>query len=511
LILRLGLALGLAAGTMGAPTIAVAQSPGTQVEDMIAEAENQYGNLELQAAEATLEEAIETGRRQNVSDATVARAYVMLGVVRYGSTRSKDKAREAFREAAKLDRAVSIPSAYKTPTLASLMETIKQDLPEPSTGGGGDDGGPRRVDSFTHDTITSAQAGESLEVEAFVPSDMPVARVYMLFKRYDQSEYQQQVELEPTDATRFAATIEGYRIYTSQISYYLEAVDQSGNVVARSGSTSSPHSITVLGSSDFDAEKARKMAERKRGGDQTKRDDEETSEQDDESDEESSDTTIDEVAYLSLGVGTGVGFLPGGTPTANPTSTDRINPGLAPAFAHLLLDGGWMITPSSHLGLYWRWQVSPSQDFDAIRARHPDRTSQYTGLKNGECLGTGLPGDCTLGLKYRWFFSQTTDIEFFSSIGAGIGRHRHWLRLRQRESSAFCQNSDKEIINRSNGPSFCYRRDTVRPGWLHVGVGTGFVWHVSDIVSIYGESYLQILFPDTALNLDFNVGPMFRF
>ena len=518
----------LAGGFLVAMTLSPREAfaQDAEIKRLVNEATNNYDTLQIKAAEQKLEKAINMGESQGASGAVVAKAYVMLGIVRYGATRDKKAALKAFKQAISKSADAEIPPVYQTPTLEKLMKEARKTA-KPKGGGEEQKGvgtGPQRdVDKFTHEPIASAKAGKALLVEAFVPKNMPAASVYFIFKRYNASEWHQ-AELSATNATRFAVEVPGYRIHTSQVSYYLEAVDSSGNVIARSGAKNRPHNITVLGSSGFDPEKAKKEymeRKRRREAQRKKRQEQQKKKQQQKEKQKQAkkgkgDGKTDTgkkksgpsgpVVYFDFGGGTGVGFLPGGgQPTANPGR--GVQPGLAPAFGHLRLGAGGMISSSAQLGLYFRWQFSPAQDFQAIREQNGP--SDYTGFQNGECLGIGLAGDCLLGLKYRWFFSDEPGVRVFSSIGAGFGRVRHWLRLKERESSSFCDG--KTIISQPGSDSFCYRRDTVRPGWIHFGVGGGASIDLNETFALIGEAYLEVLFPDTAINIDFNVGPQFRF
>jgi len=512
---------GLLAGVF-LPRRAAAQDVDDRIESLVDSASSDYDNLEIPSSIEKLERAIELGEEQNASDSVVARAYVMLGVVRYGKTRDKDKALEAFERAAKRDPEASIPNVYETPTLSELMKQAKE-----SVGTGAGTGAEREVDEFDHEPISSAQAGEPLLVEAFVPTDLAAETVEFVFKRYNQDEWSR-VELEATNATRYAEEVPGYRIYSPQITYYLVVRNSAGDVVARSASESEPHTFTVLGNAGFDPEEAKEEYLARQEEDEEEREgrDEDETEQvdededaDEKADEKADDTDeLDRpsddrnVGYVDVGAGTGLGLLTGGTlkPTAN---SDRpIQPGVTSAFAHLRIGGGYVLPNGAQLGLYFRFQFLPTQDFDQIR--NDPQSPNYRGFADGPCLGSELPGDCLLGAKYRWFFSEPTPVQWFSSIGAGFGRVRHWLRLRERvadDRNGFCERENKTIRQNDQGEDFCFRADTARPGWIHLGVGGGLTYELTQTVSLLGEAYLQFFFPDTGFNLDVNIGPQFRF
>lgn len=515
-------AVAFVAGPM-LPGRAVAQDVDAEVESLVEEASNHYDNLEIGKAREKLKQAIQAGQEGDASNATMASAYVMVGVVEYGAERKKDRALKAFKEAARLDPEATIPDVYQTPTLTDLMKKAKEQT-EPVGGAdeGTDTGEKREVDEFTHEPISSHQAGNTLTVEAFVPENVPAESVVFVFQRYDQEGEWQRVELEATNATRFAAEIPAYKIYTTQISYYIEVEGPEGGIITTSGSKQSPHSFTVLGNSDFDPEQAKKeylAKQEETEGDEGDTDDTEQ----DEGDTEDEDTDVGDetdgratpVAYLDIGGGTGVGFLTGDAtlqPTANPTHA--IQPGLSSAFAHTRIGGGYQFPNGAQLGIYLRFQFLPAQNFSEIRSSLAEQEGinrDYRGFRQAPCFGIGLPGDCLLGAKYRWFFSEPNPVQFFSSVGAGVGRVRHWLRLKNKVSrNDFCERTNKPVYQSEQG-DFCYRADTVRPGWVHFGVGGGMAYEFSQSVTFFAESYLQVLFPNTALNLDINIGPQFRF
>jgi hypothetical protein len=206
---------------------------------------------------------------------------------------------------------------------------------------------------------------------------------------------------------------------------------------------------------------------------------------------------------MNLGMGTAVGFLGGGEPTARPDVL--VKGGVAPAFAHALLDAGYIFNKKHTLGMYFRWQFSPAQNFDVI----PERSKEATGFPTTEqeCLGLGLPGDCLLGLKYRYFFENNETLRLYSSGAAGVGRVRHWIRLKE-YNRAECV--DKEKFEDARG-EYCFVRDTVRGGWAHFGAGLGVEFPLSENVALAGDALLYLLVPRVAFNLDVTAGMHFRF
>ncbi|MFB6350379.1 MAG: hypothetical protein ABEN55_22395, partial [Bradymonadaceae bacterium] len=395
------------------------------------------------------------------------------------------------------------PAVRATPALKKLMKQARASVDTSSSESGGGDSGPERtLEEFTHEPISSARAGESMPVEARVPKDMSVESVVFYFQRYNQDTWTE-IQLEATEGTRFATEVPGDKIYTSQIAYYLEAVDASGNTLATSGDRRNPHTVTVLGASSYDPEAGDTTAQNGDTDEEEPTTDPTSPEPSDDDgddgnggDDESSSDGSRQLVYFEIGGGTGGGFLTKYSDTTRPPPTANpgreLGAGFAPAFGHATLGMGGVLSETMTLGLYFRWQFSPSQNFDEIRSRSPleDDRRLYSGFKNGECLGTGLPGDCLLGAKYRWFFSNGPKLQAFSTVGAGIGRIRHWVRLKEASQSDFCQNNDKTIHRPAGQQNFCYRSDTARPGWMHFGLGAGITYEINEVFALIGEAYV---------------------
>lgn len=480
------------------PALAQAQDSTSRLEGMLDQAVEDYDVLMLEEAEAQLEQAVRLARQENIKGPVVGRIFIMLGIVRYANTRDEGLTEEAFIRAVESHPQVGIDPVYATPTLTQILERARSKArpPEPPK----PDAPPVVVaeSDLEHTPIRRANAGHSILFEVHVAENLPVFRTFIYHRRFGETDFSK-TEMMPTSATRFSFSLEGRFVRTSQVDYYIEAVDRGGKVLATSGRGTSPHTITILGSSD--------VADR------------------DPIDVSGPDDTlppirVDDVPregiglYLALAIGSDVGFLPGGTaPTANPHR--QVSPGIAPAFAHSMLDIGYMITPAAHLGLYWRWQFSPEQAFEFLPEESFAGTSGFWDSKE-ECFGLGLAGDCLLGLKYRWVFAQGVP-QFYSSVGGGVGRVRNWLRLKQATTDA---NPDPACLNAdgTRKPSFtdpvygeyCYLRDTVRTGWAHFGVGGGMNYPLTSFMDFSVDTYLMFLVPDTSINFDLNLGLRFR-
>ncbi len=473
------------------PAPAFAQHIDARLETMLTEAADDYDMLMLDEAEAKLEEAVRIGRQQNGSVRVLSRIYVLLGVVRFASTRDESLVEDAFVQALEIEPRSTLDRVYQTPVLNQIFERAQQRAQTNTAPAQPQQPTPQPVAAegqLEHTPVRRATAGQSLLIEAYVPETMPVFRIYVFHRKFGEDAYLQ-AEMLPTSTTRFALSIDAKDVRSSQLEYYIEAVDRAGNVLANSGRSQSPHAVTVIGSGASEPAQDQLISTTAPGSSSIPAEPEEPSE--------------GVGFYALLAAGSDIGFLPGNStpPTAN--RNREVSAGLAPAFGQALLDLGVMITPSAHLGLYFRWQFSPAQNFSQLPEGSIDPGSGFWDTQE-ECLGLGLPGDCLLGVKYRWVFS-TGMPEFYSSVGAGVGRVRNWLRLKELANQPAC--AGKEII--ANG-DYCYLRDTVRTGWAHFGVGGGLNVPLTDHLDFTTDAYLMFFVPDTSINLDLNLGLRFN-
>jgi hypothetical protein len=509
-LVALWMTIAPAAIVMSFPALAAAQGNAAKYEQKLKSAISDYDMLMIGEARKTLEDAVAQAEREGVSGLAVAKLYIMLGIVRFAQSRDQADAKAAFVSALEHDYGVDLPAVYTNPKLAEALNQARAEVEPPpkepkptesaqnSTGSTGVSGSnTSQAVGFRHDAVRTATAGQPVAINIAMPADMPVYHVYVYHRRFGESDFER-VEMRATGATGFTVEIPGEKVNTSQVEYYIQALDRAGAVIGHAGSEVSPLTMTVLGSSDAIGDP---------GG---AGDDEETG------DEAGGDVELpapasDQKFYVMLTGGTGLGFVFGGEPTGHP---DRdVSPGLAPAFGHAMLDAGYMITPNAHIGLYFRWQFSPPQDFDQV----PDESKTPGSIfdTREECLGLGLPGDCLLGAKYRYFFTDLSSARMYSSIGAGIGRVRHWLRLKEPyyqsdQQTPTVECSGKDRIEGSVA-DYCHVRDTVRPGWVHVGFGAGLMWPVQEHIDLVADTYLIVLLPETGLNLDLSLGVNFRF
>lgn len=482
-----------AAMILASPSLAVAQDNSAKYEAMLASAIDDYDALMIDEAASTLENAASEAEQQGDSGLAVAKIYVMLGIVQFAQTHDPNDAKSAFISALAHDYSVELPAVYTSPKLAEALEEARKVVAppeepaekpvEPAQGGNSS-----QAVGFRHDVVRTARAGQPVEIKISVSSDLPVYNVYVYHRRFGEPDFER-LDMKAQGATHFVAEIPAAKVHTSQIEYYIEAFNRGDESIGHAGSKTAPLSMTVLGSSGT----------------------EDVAPGDDQAPVELPEAPHDQSVYVMLTGGTGLGFLFGGDPTAHPER--EVSPGIAPAFGHAMLDAGYMINRNAYIGLYLRWQFSPSQDFDSVPEASKEAGSFFDTRE--ECLGLGLPGDCLIGAKYRYFFSDFSRVRMYSSIGAGVGRVRQWLRLKEPyyKADGISPNPQCSGKDRLQGDvaDYCYVRDTVRPGWAHIGFGTGVMMPLHEHVDLVADTYLILLLPETGINLDLNLGVNLRF
>lgn len=486
--------------TFAIPSIALGQD--AQIAKTLEGATEDYDLAMLDDAETKLLDGIKYATGKNLSGPEVAKLHVMLGIVIFARDRDSTAAEKQFIAAIEMDAKATLPDVYATPDLTKLFEGAKGKAKPPKEDPK-DPKDPKETPTpkdFKHTRVTKAQAGQALAIEAFVPADMPVFKMVVYHRRFGEETYKS-TEMSPTDAVRFAGNIPAGDVRTSQLDYYIEALDRGGNVLAKVADARGPVEVLVVGSGSV------------------------TTDPKDPKDPIDPGVPVAsaQVVYFGIGGGSDVGFLPGGDPTANPGRD--VDPGIAPAFGHAMLELGWIINDSMRLGLYFRWQFSPYQDFNAEQFPAASKGGSFPSTRE-ECLNLGLPGDCLLGFKYRYFFEDDPNaVRLYSSVGLGVGRIRNWLELKdpqyidEAKTSLNPNCTNKEIFIDPQNPSttdddipYCYIRDTVRTGWVHFGIGAGLSVPLASSVDFVADSYLMFHTLDqTSINLDLNLGFNFRF
>ncbi|MEO1271795.1 MAG: hypothetical protein AAFX99_27190 [Myxococcota bacterium] len=342
----LALLMVLAAALMTAP--AAAQDMVQQLEAAHQAAQDNYDVLQLAEAERGLEEAISKAQRFSVDDPVVAKLHMMLGIVRFAVTRDEDAAYAQFVQALNIDRTATIDEDYQTPSLLAVYERALATVPEPQTPVITPD-----ESSVKHTPVESANTGKPIRISVEVPEQIPLYRVVLNYRHYGERQYTS-LEMAPSGPTAFSATIPGEEVRTSQIDYFIEVLNRTGEILVSASSPTSPFSVVIFGDDS------------------------------NEIDDELKPDLERQYIFLQLGIGSGGGFA-----TAEPVFHPQIeiDPGLAPSPLLAMVEVGFLITPSLHLSGFYRAQILERDDLGGGKLKwwfdNEGDWTLYTGVGGG--------------------------------------------------------------------------------------------------------------------------------
>ncbi len=364
------------------PVAASAQGKG-ELAKSLRRAMDAYDNIEFGEAERGLEDAIALAQRLG-QDQTPAAAelHLFLGVVRHAVS-GDAAAEDAFLDGLTIDPSATLNPDYATPQLEAILERARARVPtaNPDPGPGPDvtpDLSPAGFDGMRHDPIETATAGTPVQFAAEVSANTPVYRVTVHYRRFGEREYTA-LPLTPSGDTKFVGLLEGGRVRTSQIDYYIEASDRTGKTLVGAGGALSPLSIIVFGDTD------------------TVITDPDLDPDPDPDPEPGGERRH---MYLSVGAGSGAG-LATGDPIVNPAVPIRT--GLAPTPLHINAELGFYLIESLTLGAFMRAQLV--------------------------LLTEGVELEPIFGGKLAWWFDNEGAVRLYSGVGGGYGFVRHTVNL----------------------------------------------------------------------------------
>ncbi len=129
------LALGLGVlGVLG--PVGVAQAgPRDDMKAAYQTAQTQFNDLELDAAQATLEAAVARAQQAGMAaDPALAPLLVLRGGIIYSNTGDRSRTVAAFQEAVRADYNVALPIELRSSELQALLDEARAGVPKPGTG-----------------------------------------------------------------------------------------------------------------------------------------------------------------------------------------------------------------------------------------------------------------------------------------------------------------------------------------------------------------------------------------
>lgn len=230
-----------------APRVAHAD-PKKDIQQKMKEAMENYDLLEYEEARKQLNSALTIAKKAKIeNDPVVAQVHVRLGIVYFAGLSDPDSAKLSFLTAVQIDPKIQIDAAYKTPDLQKLLDEARSD--GGGGGDGGDGGGGDAVDcgavtGLQHTIVDTAPGGRALAIEALVAKDVNPAKVAVMFRAKGATDFIE-VKMAKQGDCQYSAAIPADAMAGELVHYYVAAFNKGGKVVASKGSSGSPNIIEV--------------------------------------------------------------------------------------------------------------------------------------------------------------------------------------------------------------------------------------------------------------------------
>ncbi|MGH2901615.1 MAG: hypothetical protein ACRDMZ_23270, partial [Solirubrobacteraceae bacterium] len=352
-------------------------------------------------------------------DPIVARVYLDLGITQLAGS-DQEAARVALLSAVQIDPRISIDAAYKSPELVKLLDEARAAAGDAEPADA-DCRGVRGV----RPVIELGRPGAAQPIEVVVGGDLAPARVAVMYRAEGAIDFTE-VRLVRQSGCRYTGSIPAAAMRGSVLHYYVAAYDAANKVLASKGSSGAPNVLElgggapVGGETPGDAEDPIAAPQKRAGGEVT-------------------DTVAaphrPHKAAVAISGGTGFGYVTGRTEGDNQVQSCCI--------------GSSPVVLQAELGYYTSARLSVGV---AARIGFP--------------IGANVAGHSTIApaafLRARYALSASGDgLRIMGEVGAGILRNT--IKL------------DNTMPDMDT--------DVVAQGPLLLGVGIGYIRHVSASVA----------------------------
>lgn len=300
-------------GCLCFPSSVFAQSDiDQQLQSLLSQAEDEYFGFAMEQAADTLDLAITVIESQNPGSEVAAQVYLMRGVMEFELTGDEVVVLEFFAGGLSIVEESELNPYYSTPDLEALLTTARENLVAHVE--------PVEV-TLTHTPATLVSAGESIVVSVGVTPENEVDRVRLNFRPYQEERFLRR-EMDAESAGSYRAEISGSETHGVQLEYYIEALDDEGDILALSGSRGTPHVVIIV---DGDGQ-----------------------------------TSPERIVSMALAVGTGAGAATG-EPLVQHARVD-LNPGIAMTPLHLYVEAYYRFAEVFEVGPFFRLQTVLLED-----------------------------------------------------------------------------------------------------------------------------------------------------
>jgi hypothetical protein len=450
-----------------------------RVTDLNRKALEAYAASDFNRARQILKQALDVCNATGLDRHPIAaRTHIHMGVVMMGGLNQRDLAIKQFQRALEIQPDIQVTRNVASPdVLAAFREASSTTEASgggdgegagASPGGAGDEGGeggegtgggraPARAapsNGVIHTPVTRAKVGQPVLVTARLGANVSSAEKLVLFWKGANDD-----DFTSKDMTRsgnkYAAQIPGSAAKGRAVSYYIEAQDSEGTVLASAGGEAKPIAV-VLGA-------GKKCPE----GDE------------DCADEGGTDVAEGPPLFFALMGGWGAGYTTG---SADRTSALKVSSGFAPAsIAHVAPEVGYFLKPDMRLSLQGRIQFVGG----------PNRLLDSNG-KVQPAAGVGV----AVLARMAWFFGEGA-LHPYASVALGGGQIRHVVVFGK--GAKMCGTS---------GNASCI--DTVTAGPIFAGGGGGMTYDLTSHLALVAELNALAGFTKFTFHFDVNGGLALR-
>lgn len=449
---------------VGLLVLAFGRAPAYAEDDMAAidkivklnkRAVDEYQNLNFEKARKLLDEALAACTRSGLdSHPVTARTHVHMGVVLFAGLKDKDGAVAEFKKAAQIQSDVKLDTALATP---EIQEAFDQAV----AGGGGaaPSGGATAApaeDAITHEPIMRALQGKSIAINATLDSSVKAKKMVLSFSADGSDDFGKR-DMKEQSPGNWMGEIPASATEGAKVSYYIEALGDDDQVLARKGSATEPMVVSLRGPGGA----ALVPPKRKQPAQPAP----ETPSQ-------------GPTWFFALGLGSGDGWTSG---KGEVNGKDQVNPtGFAWArLGQLVPEVGYFVNPNLIVSLQFRLQLVTG-------------ATQYVSAT--ECSG-GVCNPASYAAsgfaRAVWLF-DAGDLHPFAGGMLGAGTIRH---ITEFKSEPHC-GADMHTT--------CV--DTVASGPVFVGGTGGILYNLTPAFALKAEANALLGFTKFTFNIDLNVG-----
>jgi hypothetical protein len=473
-----------------------------KVRDLNKKAVDAYENLEIEDARKFLMQALEMCAAEGLNKNPIkATTHLNLGVVMVGGLKQRDAGTKQFRRALEIDPHIKVPKrlsspeiqaafdaavrgegeepgAAKPPAVATVPPHPAPVTPPPATKPAPvattpppASTAPATTLSLVHEPMADAPVGSTLTLRARVQGNGRFDKLVLAYRPEAASDFLAR-DMDKESDGEYVARIPEVATKGASVAYYIEARGRGGQALARNGSPDSPHIVALSGETagvEASAGETPGAGKKDEGGSGQ--------------------------YWLSLGLGVGGGYAKG-HPEVNPNYPDPNNQRralpiefsnvAAAKLLHFNPELGYFLSPTLMLSIQGRLQVTTGASEVHFDTCTPNKVCQPAS------------GAVAVLAKATKLLDPRGPLQPYVSLSAGAGYIRYLVDI---SSFKLMGCGNEEGTN-------CY--DTVAGGGFLFGPSVGGWLHMTGPVFLTGALSALIGLPNTALNVDLNLGLGYR-